>query len=470
MKKKMVMCFWMLFLSLFMVSCESKIEGYSFHDGQYRNDCPAVEVVILGSHANAMAIPQDAYNSLQELFDCAVYGGYVCAIVADSTPTKVELAVGDNFFVEDAKNSTILKTRLDTRSKDLINMLKEAGLKADSAEVDLLAAIREANNVLSNSRFKDMSDKRIIIVDTGISTAGELNFLDIDFLGAAPEVSDIINQLKEYEGTGVLPDLSGITVTFIGTGEGLAEPAEPQELSVIDKKYIRDLWKEVVLACGADDVQFESAAGWDTPNIYTEDEDSEFPYVSSVMFFHDKVINLPDPDLYASNNPDSLPDLPEPPMFEIELSSQMIGFKPDRADYQNEQGARNVLKPFAEELKNYFNFYPDRKVWVVGTTATVHKGGEGSVPLSMQRAEMVKKTLVEEFEVPEDRLFTIGLGARFPWAVDAWPDGNFDTVIAQANRAVWILSDNSERFADIRAAYDNNALLTETMMRLDSLD
>lgn len=470
MKKSIVGCLIFLLASAFLVSCGNKIEGYSFVENTYKNDNPSAEVVILGNHANAMAVPQDAYNSMEEMFSSAVYGGYVCAVVADATPTKVDIEVGDNFFAEDAKNPTTLKERLATRSKELTENLKNAGLKADSAEVDLLAAIREASNVLANSKFKDLSDKRIIIVDTGISTAGELNFLDIDFLTASPEISDIITQLKEYEGTGVLPDLSGITVTFIGTGDGLAEPAEPQRLSITDKKYVRDLWKEVVLACGAEDVLFESAAGWDTPNIYTEDAESEFPYVSTVAFSHDKVINLPDPDLYKSNDPDSWPPLPEPPVFEIELSSQMIGFRPDSSALQNEQSASNILKPFAEELENFFELYPDKKAWVVGTTATIYKNGDGSVELSIERAEIVKRKLVEEFGIPEDRLVTIGLGARFPWAVDAWVNGSFDTVVAQENRAVWILSDNSERFMDIQTAYDNEELLMETMIRLDSLD
>ena len=470
MKKILIFCS-LLLTSLFFVSCGNSITGYSFHDGVYTNDNPAAFAVILGNHANAMAIPQDAYNSMEELFQDAVYGGYVCVIVADSTPTKVELAEGENFFSEDAKNATILQQRLDTRSTELTNKLKEEQFIADTSEVDLLAAIREAKNVLSNSRFKDFSNKQIIIVDTGISTAGELNFIDFDFLSRTPEISDVINQLNGYEGIGVLPDLSGITVTFIGTEEGLAETAEPQKVSITDKKYIKDLWNAVITACGADAVRFESAAGWDTPNIYTEDSESKYPYVSAISFSHNKVISFPDSLTFASNDPDSPPNLPEPPTLEAKLASEMIGFKPDKSDYLNEENARNTLRPFAEELNTFFSFYPDQKIWIVGTTASAaQKGGSGSADLSMRRAEMVKNTLVTEFDVPEDKLLTIGLGAKFPWSVDEWENGSFDTTVAQQNRAVWLLTEDSDLFKSMLDAYEDNVLLPEAMSKLDALD
>lgn len=439
--------------------------------GIYENDSSAAMVLILGKHANAMEIPNDTYDQIEGMLDDAVYGGYVCAIIVDSDPTKIELVENKDFFAEDAKNSTILNKRIETRKAEIIKALKELTAVADSEEADLLAAIREARNVLSSSRAENAKNKMIVIVDTGISTTGDLNFCDMDFLYNKPDIDEIVQQLKDYEGTGVLPDLTGVDVTFIGTADGLAEAAAPQEAKTTDKKFIKDLWERVVTSCGANSVSFKSAAGWSVPNLYTEDADSKFKYVSVVPFFHDKVIVIPEIPNYDPNNPDQQPNLPDPPSVEIKLESQTVGFAPDKALYINEQNARNILRPYAEELRAFFEYYPDEKVWIAGTSAAVVKNARSGYDLSSQRAEAVKNTLVTEFGIPADKLLTIGLGCVFPWWVDEFPNGDFDSTVAQANRAVFLLSssDDTDYFQKLKSAYDNNELLPEAMSRFREL-
>ncbi|MCL2164890.1 MAG: OmpA family protein [Oscillospiraceae bacterium] len=460
----------LLSLVFALSSCGSKANGYTVTGGVYKNDSPIALAVILGRHANAMAIPQDAYNSIEDLLDRAVYGGYVCAVIADATPMKIDLVDGKEYFQEDARNPVILNQRISTRRSEIIAKLKDADVSANSPEVDLLAAIREAKNALSNSQANNISNKQIVIIDTGISTTGDLNFVDIDFLYSKPKAQDIIEQLRSYENSGVLPDLAGITVTFVGTADGLAEVAKPQEASTTDKKFIRELWTGVVQACGANDVKFEAAAGWGSPNLYTEDTDSKFPYVSVISFSHDKVISFPELPTYDPNNPDSQPNLPKPPSVEVRLASEMVGFMPDRADYLNEENVRRSLRPFANELNEFFKHYPNEKIWIVGTTAAVQKGSNGSVDLSLKRAEMVKHTLVE-FGISSDRLLTIGLGAKFPWHVDEFPNGVFDTNVAQANRAVWLLTaqTDTDKFSKLKSAYDSSDLLPEAISRFSLL-
>ena len=411
-----------------------------------------------------MAIPKDAYKALEKYVDDAVYGGYVCAIVADATPTKYELLSKDDFFVEDAKNNSVLDKRIEERKKEIMNCFKEMVVPADSPEVDLLGALREAKNVLDNSQFESIEDKRICIIDTGISTTGDLSFTDMDFIYNKPEIEEIIKQLKDYEGVGVLPDLKGIKVTFVGTSEGLAEVAYPQELETTDKQFIKDLWKEIIEECGTK-AEFESAAGWDTPNVYTEDENSKFPYVSVITFSHEKVIVMPEISKADPNSPDAAPNLPDPPQIETKLESETIGFKPDSSNYLNEDHAITILRPFAEELKAYLSYYPDDKIWLVGTSAAVEKDSDGSIELSLSRAEEVRKTLVTEFNIPQENLLTIGVAAKFPWFVDEWPNGEFDTGVAQANRAVWVMNESSEQFKKLKSANDKGELLAEVSER-----
>lgn len=471
MKKTRNPMVWLLlpFLLLLTACTGETIEGYTLSDDSYYvDDAPVAMAIILGNHANAMAVPEDAYDYIEEQLDHVVYGGYVCAIVSDATPTKVDV-VDEDFFEQNARNPEILRKHISERKEQLIEAFRDEDLIADSPEVDLLAAIREAKSALSASRVNGIENKRIIIIDTGISTSGDLNFVDMDFINGQPEIGSLVKQLSSYEGAGILPDLSGISVTFLGTADGLAETGGPQKTSTADKMYLKDLWTSIVQACGAEEVNFEAAAGWSTPNVYTEDETSKFSYVSVISFNHKPVFDLSDLQPIDTNDPDAQPTMPGPPIA-VKLESERIGFKPDSAELLNEKSAANMLRPYAEDLKTYLSYFQDEKIWIVGTTATTQKGGEGSVTLSLQRADEVKRLLMD-LGISEDRLVTIGLGARFPWHVDEYPQGSFDTREAQANRAVWLLnsSPDNEEFTLLQAAYEKGMLLPETAERFGAL-
>ena len=453
--------FILISLSIVFAGCE-KVTGYTLIKGNYENEDPSAVAIILGNHANAMAIPDDVYESLGQEIEQAVYGGYACAIISDSTPTKIEIVPTD-FFVEDARNPEILKKRLKDRTNEFVNLLKKVGT-ADSTEVDLLSAIREAKNALSSSNLYEIKDKKIIIVDTGISTSGDLDFTTLDVQKGVPEIESVVELLERNT---VLPDLNGITVKFIGTSDGLAEVASPQIMNTTDKKYIKDLWKAIVIRCGANEsIQYISAAGWSSANTYTEDGDSKFPYVSVVPFFHDTTIDLSRIQEASSSDPDVQPNLPAPPTISIKLESQVVGFMPDLAEYYNLNATKANLEPYASDLKQYIAAYPDETIWIVGTTATTKSGGNGSVELSFARAEKVKETLVE-LGVSEDKLITIGLGAVFPWHLDEFADGTFDDSKAQSNRAAWLLNsaDDNEEFGMLIEAYKRGELLPEALER-----
>ncbi len=471
MKKTRGPMVWLLLLPLLLLNaCTGEtIEGYTLSDDSYYVDnAPAAVAIILGNHANAMAVPEDAYDYIEEQLDHVVYGGYACAIVSDATPTKVDV-VDEDFFKQDARNPEILRKHISERKEQLIEALKDEDLIADSPEVDLLAAIREAKSALSASRVNGIEDKRIIIIDTGISTSGDLNLLDMDFTNGWPEASSLVKQLSSYEGVGVLPDLTGISVTFLGTADGLAETGGPQKTSTTDKTNLKELWTSIVQACGAKEINYEAAAGWSTPNVYTEDETSKFSYVSVISFSHKPIVDLSDLQPIDTNDPDAQPTMPGPPIA-VKLESESIGFKPDSAELLNDKSAANLLKPYAKDLEDYLSCFQDEKFWIVGTTATTQKGGEGSVTLSLQRADEVKRLLMD-LGIPEGKLVTIGLGARFPWHVDEYPQGSFDTKEAQANRAVWLLnsSPDNEEFKLLQAAYEEGMLLPETAERFGEL-
>lgn len=392
--RRLIMGCFALSLALCVGGCGGKVEGYTVDKDQiYHSDDPIAAVVILGNHANAMAIPDDAYKCMDEILDKVVYGGYMCAVVSDGKPTKVDL-VEDDFFKEDARNAEILEKRIRARKPELIDRLKSVA-PADDMEVDLLQAIREAKNALSTPSVEAIQNKQIIIIDTGVSTTGSVDFTTMDVLSGKPVIESVIQILQVYEGVGVLPDLNGVSVSIIGTSEGMAEAAFPQVLTTTDKKYIKELWSSIVTACGAKEVSFYSAAGWDTPNVYTEDEQSKFLYVTAIPFYHDSIIDFSKMPSINTSDPDNPPVLPPPPEVSVNIKSEEVGFKPDSPNFYNENAVLQLLKPYSLDLQRYFEIYPKEKIWIVGTSATTKPGGDGSVRLSLQRAETVKKTLIE---------------------------------------------------------------------------
>jgi len=465
---KLIICCFAFVIMFCMSACGETMEGYTIdQDEVFRNDDPIAVAVILGKHANAMAIPDDAYNCMDSILDKTVYGGYLCAIVADSTPTKIEL-VESSFFKEDAHNTDILRKRISTRKEEIIDQLKKVA-PADSMEVDLLEAIREAKNALSTPSVEAIKNKHIIIIDTGVSTTGYINFTTMDVLSGKPTIDSVIGVLKVYEGVGVLPNLTGISVSFIGTSEGLAEVASPQVMTLTDKKYIRDLWTTIVTESGAEEVSYYSAAGWDKPNVYTEDQESEYKYVTAIPFYHENIIDLSKLTSLNPDNPDDPPVMPPPPEISVVLKSETIGFLPDSSNYYNDKLAEQLLAPYAVELIEYFKIFPEEKIWVVGTSATTVSGGEGSVNLSLQRAETVKSNLIM-LGVPADNLITVGLGAKFPWHVNEFVNGSFNSELAQENRSVYLLdsSENNQKFNMLRAAYEKGELALEAAEKFAS--
>lgn len=453
-------------VAVLLTACGGKPEGYTMRDGSYINDTPAAVAIILGNHANAMEVPEDAYSAIEHELRDVVYGGYVCVIISDSTPTKIDL-VPSEYYRQDAKNPEILEKRITTRTSELIELIKNVGT-ADSMEVDLLGSIREATNALQTTALESIKDKRIIVVDTGISTSGDLDFTTMDVQKGAPKADSVVNLLKSNN---VLPNLKDIAVTFIGTTDGLAETAEPQKMETKDKIYIKELWETIVKSCEAASVKFISSGGWSTPNKNTEDSESRFPHVSVIPFYHESAIDLSGLQNVGDNDPDGQPDMPDPYEFTIKLESETVGFKPDEAEYYNDSVAKGILSQYAVDLKAYLDSYPDEVVWLVGTSATTHENGDGDLSLSLRRAEKVKQTLVDELGVPGDRLITIGLGAKFPWHVNEFVNGKFDTDTAQNNRAVWIMNtvEENKEFTMITEAYEKGELLSEAMSRFTQL-
>lgn len=442
------------------VACSDEMTGYTMNDGVLIPDSPVAVAIILGRHANAMAIPKDAYEAIEDITQHAVYGGYVCVIISDSYPTKSEDFLDSDFFEADRRGKAALQKEIEKRKEIVSDRLRDETLKADHPENDLLAAIREAKSALNAPQARDIKDKRIVIVDTGVCTAGELSFLDSRYSTTnLPDIDETVRNLKK---SGLLPDLAGINVTFIGTDNGMAKVASPQMLSTTDEQYIKRLWDSVAKASGASAVNHAVASGWLTPNVHTEDSESKFFAVTPAII-SDEAARAS----MWSNSPYD-PNLPTIDL-ELQLLDQAVGFIPNQAEFRDESQANRILKTCADEVKKHLNSNPGQKIWLVGTTADPQRNGVGDVYLGSRRAQKVASALTADYGIPADTFVVIGVGANFPWHKDEFKNGKFDTVVAQENRSVWVLSnsDSNEKYSDLINAYNSGELLPDAIAAID---
>ena len=122
------------------------------------------------------------------------------------------------------------------------------------------------------------------------------------------------------------------------------------------------------------------------------------------------------------------------------LDETQIMFVSNKAIFVDEEAAKAALAPVAEVILAH----PDHPILLAGTTATDGEQ-ESCVRLSSQRAEAVKNLLVSAYDVPADRLLTVGLGYAadpFPRGQDRDSKGNFVESEAVKNRRVVVLDAN----------------------------
>lgn len=408
--------------------------------------------IVLGRHANANEFSEDCYDRVLELIKQAVHGGYVSVIISDGSPKKIDLIddAGELIsFEKDGKNDVVKNRLVKTRSNAVMNFIKDDANRAQESENNLLSAIKEARASLNNRSAVALSNKYILILDNGIQTAGDLKFQDLDF-GNGKETLPIKKMIKELkQKKGVLPDLENINVQFIGLGD----VAYPQDINDTNKVNVRNLWKSVLKACGAnisDDDILIAGLGDNTgintgnkPNESMKDDGTggDFPSVTPIQFtpIEMEFGNSADSgEVFKSG--DGIP-------------TDSLGFKANKAEYIDIKAALYILKPYADGIKSFFEQNPNEKIYLVGSVAITKEGDSGDFKLSKDRAEKVKRTLVENYQLPENRLVTIGIGGVAPWRTHEFVDGNFIEELAARNRAVWILKENSEKYNKIPQKY-----------------
>lgn len=349
---------------------------------------PVAMAVVWGIRSNQ---PIPTVNTVQKSLEdaCESYGS-ITIVINDGSPHTL--------FTQDIENPGDLteyaleqiKGNQIAQISNLLNTHAAVNPEADTLE-SIKLCIRELNSLTEE---EPDAIKKLVIFDSGLSTAGYLNFASSqDYLHRDAE--EVVDYLKANE---ALPHLDGIVIEWYLLGD----TSLPQEkLSDAEKNNLRRIWQAIISA-GGGSVTFKE----NTPGTgQWKDKLPDVTTVSSMLVYDET----------------------------------QIAFVKNKAVFLNEEEAVSVLKQLATKLKAN----PNQRKLICGTTATW--GSQKSCEkLSLERANTVKRTLVK-LGVNENQIVTIGLGfANDPWHYDDI-DTNGHMIESQAikNRRIVIIDRNS---------------------------
>lgn len=401
---------------------------------------PAVAYMIART-ANSKPTDSSAPMIQDTMVNCAENYGYSFIVRVDGEP---ELVAAENLDI-DAQFKNASKERLKrdalNRATNLLNIIDE--VSAVYPEVDYLEGLRCSAASL-HSMDDSYTSRSIICCGTGLGTTGYMDFQN-NLLSAEPDV--IVEMLQERE---ALPDLKDITVYWLGMGQ----VAAPQEkLNPKQSKNLENIWKAVIEASGGEFVSNEyiTVSG----ELNTSDE---LPSVSVVevpadkpIVFEPEVLEQAETEVEVVFEEESAPEESDSEVVIIEeteteeetssendnafeepiaLGESQVEFIGDKSEYLHPETAVETIRPIAEYLINHETV----PLLLIGTTAGDNTN-ESTLQLSADRAEAVKRTLVE-LGVDESRINTIGMGSDDPWHIK---DAGYDGPVASSNRKVVLI-------------------------------
>lgn len=347
--------------------------------------CPASGggplTLVVGARANTPkpVLPTEIQGLVTE---AAKQSSKIQVIRIDGAPT-VAL---DATFRTNGLNDEIRQRDLDNFTARTLAVV--SGLKPKVPEADVLGALTMASHATPDGGT-------IVLLDSGLTTKGQLSFLDGDMFGAQPD--DAVKYLQNQH---LMPTLTGRSVVLAGLGL----TADPQpDLDENLRTRVTALWHTIAARAGAACVyDLNTTAGRTSVD---------------------------------TNVPVTLVRLPPPPQFTpcgtiVLADSDTVGFLPDKAVFRNPSAARTTLQGLADQLRS-----GRQRVTLTGTTAT--DGTEQyRNTLSLQRAGAVKDVLVSR-GVAADRITPVGAGSHGPnHIIDLTDDGSLLPGPAAHNRSV----------------------------------
>ena len=313
--------------------------------------------------------------------------------------------MGGTFYVISADGVPRLVVSIDsmsTRQDDTdkedyeVSVLEAMLTPAEKPESDMLSALSLAASSLAHGS----GDRTILVVDSGMSTAGAMAFQNTGLLEPHADVDAMVERMRS---AGTLPDLTGVTVRWFGLGS----VEEPQPLlDTAAKNRLKSLWTKLIAAANGevvfDDAPMMKVTGDDLPAV---------PEVTPV--------------------PVGAFELGAAPSLEVSLPDTEVGFEADVDVLRNEDVAKSRIQEAAAQIRSS----GVSEVRVTGCTSSWGTA-EHRQDLSERRAEVVAG-LLENNGVKVTSI--TGLGYECPHqVVDTNADGTPIEELMAVNRRVII--------------------------------
>ena len=384
------------------------------------SETPTSVAVVIGNHDNSKTLPIQSSEVTSLITEAASTFGSVSIIVADGNPfceASFRISAPSKSGLSDNK----LRQIAEEQSASILQLLSQS--YAVTAEVDTLDAISLAARSLKDE--PDKNNKYILILDTGLSTTGSLNFTNNLIESDADILCEQLVELK------AIPDLEDISVIWIGLGD-TATPQ--QDLSPRQLKNLKTIWDAILTEGEAKTVYFSSVLSGGV--ISTQ----QLPSVSTVNL-------LSEPEILYEFEGTDISELEFPDV--IIFNEERVAFIGDSSEFIDKSAAMDAIIPVAE----YLITHPQFEVLIIGTTASLPSDPDYCLRLSQERADAVRDTLVE-LGVDSSQLQTIGLGYQYdPWHISDLNSDGTQNQNAGKNRKVVLLDAMSSTAKSLKGAY-----------------
>lgn len=322
--------------------------------------------IVYANRANSSADPSSAMGYIESVVENEAY---LACILADGDPTMIS----DRFELTESNGR-----RRASEIEQNVRSVTELDWSAVNEEADLFAAICKANSALESTDQTD-ADNLLIIVDSGISTAGPIDFTDDAVRNGLIDPESFIQTLRE---NGDLAKFENIDeVIWVGMGR-TSDPQEPVNEGTT--KAMRNLYQAIFEAAGVSKISFEDGG--------EADPSGDVPAVTPVA--------MPCIALDGEGEPIGIGD-----KLELnETDNGRIRFITGTSDFEDPQGAIEELNQYIDQLRDF----PDLHATISGYTDTTGTA-QGNQVLSEERANAVKDLLVAA-GVSADQVTAIGKG------------------------------------------------------------
>ena len=347
-------------------------------------------------------------NKLSEAFKKT--GNTLTVVEIDGDPYPVgnpviaEYDVGSSSDNKASRNKMYTQMAVKTVNEDAI---------PKTPEIDMLKALTVlSRSVNSLAHGSEKATKRIVVCANLLSTSGKINFVDSTLYF---DTENYIEYLAKE-----LPDLSGISVTWIVTGtEGKQENLNNSDISKLE-----DFYRTLIEKAGGNVKFIEENNGG-------EIDKSGWPDVSAADVRKDSY--------KGSKN------------LDVTLDDTTL-FKPDSTEWLNEEKATAKLESLVDVIND-----SECNIVIAGSTAATDSSEEQHVTFSKKRADTVMDKLIS-LGADASKLKAVGIGKSYS-RYRVKDTGEFNTEENhKQNRVVFIVSEDTDKaqyFLEVAEKFPN---------------